>query len=360
MQRRLLITACGLLLAGASSAQVVPANVAVPFYTPGAFMQGVYRHWYAPRAGDFAAQAAKLAPSLEQLCGATGNAQPALQAARQQWQAAAQAWDRLAAVAVGPLVQRRSLRAIDFTPTRPELIERAIRAAPADAGAMERVGTPAKGLPALEWLLWTWPLTPATPATPACRYAVLVAQGVDEEARALAQAFNELARRDWLQDEEAAVPAMSELVNQWVGGIERLRWAAMDKPLRSAGGRPPAYPRAASGATASSWRAQWQGLQALAAAAGNAVPQPGEGLVPLETYLRGRGLNPLAGTLAATTAQISREMDRLTPDARPDARPDATRVNAATQPLAALKRLAESQLAPALEVNIGFSDADGD
>ena len=178
---------------------------------------------------------------MEQLCTAGIHAGAALQSARQQWKETVQAWDTLSAVPVGPLVQRRSLRQIDFTPTRPELIERAIRAAPADARAMERVGTPAKGLPALEWLLWT---QPAAPASPACRFAVLVAHGVDEEARALTQAFAELAQRNWLEDEEAAVPAMSELVNQWVGGIERLRWAAMEKPLRSAGGKPPAYPRA--------------------------------------------------------------------------------------------------------------------
>jgi hypothetical protein len=39
---------------------------------------------------------------------------------------------------------------------------------------------------------------------------------------------------------------------------------------------------------------------------------------------------------------------------------EPARVQATTQPLAALKRLAEARLAPALEVNIGFSDADGD
>lgn len=337
------------LLVGTAPAQVVPANIAVPFYTPGAFMQGVYRHWYAPRANDFAAQAAKLGPAVEQLCAAGGHAGAALQSARQQWQGTVRAWDTLSAVAVGPLVQRRSLRQIDFTPPRPELIERAIRAAPADAKAMERVGTPAKGLPALEWLLWT---QPAAPATPACRFAVLVAQGVDEEARALAQVFGELAQRNWLEAEEAAVPAMSELVNQWVGGIERLRWAAMEKPLRSAGGKPPAYPRAASDTTALSWRAQWQGLQALGAASGSDLPLPGDGLVPLETYLRGRGLNPLAATLASAAAGIDREMGRITPE--------AARVTAVARPLASLKRLAETQLAPALEVNIGFSDADGD
>ena len=40
--------------------------------------------------------------------------------------------------------------------------------------------------------------------------------------------------------------------------------------------------------------------------------------------------------------------------------PSAKAVDAATKPLSRLKRLMEGEVAPALEVNIGFSDADGD
>jgi hypothetical protein len=43
---------------------------------------------------------------------------------------------------------------------------------------------------------------------------------------------------------------MSEFVNQWVGGMERLRWAHMEKPLRAAqGSKAPEYPRNASQST---------------------------------------------------------------------------------------------------------------
>jgi len=333
-------------------AQNVPANVAVPFYGPPAFVQGVYQHWYAPRANEFATEAAALPVAIGRLCDANGAAatEP-LRDARARWQSAALAWDALSSIAAGPLLQRRSTRQIDFTPTRPELIARAIRANPADAQAMERVGTPAKGFPALEWLLWTQPVAAGTPA---CRYALLVAQEIDAEAQALARAFGDLAARNWAADESAAVAAMSELLNQWVGGLERLRWAHMEKPLRGAQGSvAPAYPRAASGTTQESWTAQWRGLRALGAAQGNEAPRPGAGLVPLETYLRGRGLNPLANELAGAAWQVSKELDAANPS-------QATRTLAAARSLSSLKRLAETQLAPALEVNIGFSDSDGD
>ncbi len=42
------------------------------------------------------------------------------------------------------------------------------------------------------------------------------------------------------------------------------------------------------------------------------------------------------------------------------AAPDGPRVLQAAKELSALKRLAEAEVAPALQVSIGFSDADGD
>ncbi|MDB5930164.1 MAG: hypothetical protein JWR60_1871 [Polaromonas sp.] len=340
-----------------SQAQAVAPNVAVPFYTPGNFMQGVYRYWYAPQAADFAAQSSALPVVLAAYCSAEPSAAPEkFSQAKARWQATAAAWDRLSGVQIGPLVLRRSARQIDFNPTRPELIARAIQAAPADTAAMERIGTPAKGLPALEWLLWT---RPAAPATPACAYAVQLAQDINREAAALSTEFGQLAARDLSEEEETSVPAMSELVNQWIGGLERLRWANMEKPRLSSatglgGGRnAPAYPRSASGQTAASWAAQWQALQALAVARTPEPALPGQGLAPLETYLRGRGLNPVASQLARSVDKADKQMRQLSPG-------NQTGLSAASRSLGELKKLAESDVASALQVSIGFSDADGD
>ena len=356
------------LLCTLSQAQVIAPNVAMPFYTPGSFMQGVYRGWYAPQAVNFLKQSSQLAVAMGVLCDAPvvdlAGAAASLQQAKTQWQAAAAAWGRLSSVQIGPLLQRRSVRQIDFTPTRPELIVRAIEAAPADAGAMETIGTPAKGLPALEWLLYTRPAVPALTGTPDCRYAVQVAREIEREGAALSQAFNALAEKELGEEEETSVSAMGELVNQWVGAIEHLRWADMGKPLlagasatassadsgRKAGN---AFPRMASGQTAASWQAQWLALRAITASQAREAPQPGAGLAPLETYLRGRGLNPLANTLAQTVAKTDRAMQNPTPA-------NKASMTAATRALANLKKLAEAQVAPALHVNVGFSDADGD
>jgi len=352
----LAIAAAALLAGSAVHAQTVAANVAVPFYTAGDFMRGAYRFWYAPQATAFAEQAGGLPAAVSAVCDAGSDSATAkLEQARERWKSTALAWDRLSGVQVGPLVQRRSTRQIDFTPTRPELIKRAIQTAPLDAAAMESIGTPAKGLPALEWLLWNQPAI--APATPACRYAVQVAADIQREADALAKAFSELAARPPGEAEESNGPAMSELINQWTGALERLRWAEMEKPRMAGaaqGGRNAVpYARAASGQTAARWAAQWQALRTLGASQAKEAPRPGTGLAPIETYLRGLGRNEPADQLAQSVGKADKALQNLSPSNRAG-------ITAAGRSLAELKKLTEAEIAPALEVSIGFSDADGD
>lgn len=329
MDRRLFLA--GLGASGLARAQSDWAREAVPAYTPLQMLQGLYRHWSLPRAEAWVQAVAQLQQRLD----------------RPSWAGAMLAWERLATPALGPVLARRSQRQIDFAPSRPALITKAIAAAPADLKALERVGTPAKGLPALEQLLWQPRLEP-----PVRRYAALLVEELVAEAQALRQGFAELAGRDaeaW--DEEAQLAGSAELLNQWVGGVERLRWAQMEKPLRS--GRE-ALPRATSGLTAAAWAAQWQSLRGLALFEGRQrAPAPGEGLVPLESWLRGRGRNREADALRSSALAADAKLQGLSP-AKP------VPVLAAAKALEALKRLVQEQVAPALDLSLGFSDADGD
>lgn len=331
----------------AAAQPVLPADVAVPFYTPVQALEALYRLHYQPQAQAFAQASAALGPALQAGCAAGGT----LDDARARWRDALLAWEGLAAVQVGPLVQRRSLRRLDFQPARPELINRAVKAAPTDAAGMARVGTPAKGLPALEYLLWT---RPAAAGSAECRFAQAVAADLQTEAATIAADFQALAAREFDDDGEAASAAFGEFINQWLGGIERLRWADIDKPMQSADGGSVAYPRLASGSTVAAWQARWQALHKLTA--GPARPL-GEGLVPVEAYLRGRGQNPLADALAAQVAATTDAFGRLGAGSTAP-RPDAAQ--AAARQLGALKSMIEKQVAPALEVALGFTDADGD
>ena len=341
----------------------VPAwqREAVPFYDTVQTLQGIYGHWALPRAQDFDRSAHALVPAVAALCAApASDSKAALQAARAAWQTTTRAWEQLAAVSVCPAISPRSHRAIDFTPTRPALIEKAIATQPQGAKAFERVGTPAKGLPALEWLLWT---RPAQPGTPACSYTHEVAQDLAREADALNKAFTDAAGTDWgAEDEqEQSTQAISEFVNQWVGGIERLRWAQMEKPLRAtqttSNAHAPDYPRSASASTLAAWAATWSGLRSVSVLAdGTAVPAPGAALVPMDIFLRGKGLNPLADKLRQATDKVDASMAQV----QKAGVQNKAAIQQTARDLAALKFLAESEVAPAMQVSIGFSDADGD
>ena len=350
--RQILCAAALALLAAAPvHAQEVDANMAIPFYNTAHAVQGLYGQWFSPQAKAAQASAQALSQALRAHCAApAGSAAATLQTARQAYVQSSRQWSSLSAVALGPLVERRSARLVDFRPMRPALLKKAIQSAPADLAAMERIGAPAKGYPALENLLWTQPVEPQTPA---CAYATLVAEEIGAEMGILSNGFAKLAAQDWSEDGDATTEAMAEFINQWVGGLERLRWADMEKPLRSAGSKPPAWEHLASGSTVEVWRAHWQGLRTLAVSVDRKVPQPGVDIVPIESYLRGRGLNPLADRWLKAVNEADAGMRALT-------EPSAKAVDAATKPLSRLKRLMEGEVAPALEVNIGFSDADGD
>lgn len=350
--RQILCAAALALLAAAPvHAQEVDANMAIPFYNTAHAVQGLYGQWFSPQAKAAQASAQALNQALRAHCTApAGSAAATLQTARQAYVQSSRQWSSLSAVALGPLVERRSARLVDFRPMRPALLKKAIQSAPADLAAMERIGAPAKGYPALENLLWTQPVEPQTPA---CAYATLVAEEIGAEMGILGNGFAKLAAQDWSEDGDATTEAMAEFINQWVGGLERLRWADMEKPLRSAGSKPPAWEHLASGSTLEIWRAHWQGLRTLAVSVDRKVPQPGVDIVPIESYLRGRGLNPLADRWLKAVNEADAGMRALT-------EPTAKAVDAATKPLSRLKRLMEGEVAPALEVNIGFSDADGD
>jgi predicted lipoprotein len=138
---------------------------------------------------------------------------------------------------------------------------------------------------------------------------------------------------------------LSELVNQWIGGLERLRWGNMEMPARVAQTgyiEIPDFPRSTSGASAASWAAQWDALRSLAT-----------GPVSLASALRERDNGAVADRFVHAVGLADAGMISLSAT-------DTSRIFAAAKELAALKRLVENEVAPALGINVGFSDADGD
>ena len=334
-------------IAPAALAQSAWRSVAVPYYTPPAFVQGLQSGWYAPRAREFALSAGRLTHATSAYC-----AGGPLAAARDSWRDTLLAWDRLSTVAIGPLVERRSVRRIDFGPTRPELMAHAIDSRPANEADMARVGSAAKGFPALEKLLWP---AAAPKGSAACDFAIQAAADIRREADALAKAFA-VVSSDEEPDDEKTIAAMSEAVNQWIGAIEGLRVQGFERPLRdlqTRGGARVKLARDASGASVAERSVRWQTLSAQAVFEGREAPAPGAGVVPLEPYLRSKGLNPLADKLVAATGRAKRDLTAAQ-------RNEPARLQAASRSLADLKALVEGEVAQALDIRAGFSAADGD
>lgn len=357
-RRAVLMATLGAALAGMAAAQGATPTLAAPYYSAEQAMQGLYAHHLPPLARDFKAQAERLVDIAQQHC----RGQLPLDALHQQWQAALLSWASLSTPAVGPLVERRSQRQIDFWPMRPPLLRRSMEKAPATLADMERVGTPAKGFPALEYLMKQW-AEPSQPVSPeACRYAGLVAQGIAQEARELDAGLAALARKDWADAREDTQAALAEWVNQWLGGLERLRWAHIEKPItthrttgKSATDEPVPFARLDREVALSDWRAQWRSLLAQARLPqGAPPPAAGQALIPMEALLMGRGQLALAQRWGQALDQITAGLNQLTPQS------DEDELLAVAQSMKAATVLFQNEVAAALDVPLGFSDADGD
>lgn len=325
--------------------------IAFPYYSGEQALAGLYLHHMPPLARAFEAQARALGVTARQHC--AGPTSP--EALKDAWRRSLLAWDALSSPALGPVIERRSQRQIDFWPTRPALLDKALKSAPQSLEDMERVGTPAKGFPAMERLL------AGKPGPAHCPYLVLIAEGIAAEATALREGFDALAARDWSEDEEAARTAFGEWINQWLGGLERLRWAHIEQPVqkaRTAGrGHHAEFARHSPADNRAEWLAQWQALvvQArLSPAQRQQPPQPGQGLVPIEALLMGKGHIALAQRWAAALDAADAALQRLPAEA------GDRELMALSRTLKGVTALYQAEVAAALDVPLGFSDADGD
>jgi len=331
-------------------------NVPAPYYTAGQALQGVYTHHLPPLATTFADATGRLTAVTRQYC--AGSAPHG--AVREQWLLSLQAWQTLSTPAVGPVVTRRSQREIDFWPTRERLLQQALKRAPQTLADMERVGTPAKGFPAFDYLLTAHEGKAMPPEH--CAFAVLIAQALEVEATALVAELQPFANKDWSESPESTRAAFAEWINQWLAGLERLRWAYIEKPLevhRTSGAEPTpmAFARLQDKANWIDRQAQWKGLQAMARVQAEqriTPPAPGHALIPIEALLRGKGHLQLADKWAKALDAVSTSLNALPPQASPK------RLLASAAEMKALAALFQLEVAATLDVPLGFSDADGD
>lgn len=339
---------------GQSARQVSPERlpaVAFPFYTGEQALQGLYAHHLPARYSNFRDKAQALAVAAQRVRAApTPSAWAALW---RPWRQTLLAWAAVSTPAIGPVLERRSQRRLDFWPTRPALLEKAVASEPLSLGDLDAVGSPAKGLPAMEHLLRV-PMTPAR-----CNYLTLLAEDIFQEAEALHSASQAWASRDWTADEAMARSALNEWVNQWWGGLERLRWAHIEQPLIKAQTlkQPAAYPRRALADNLSEWQMQWQSLAEQAGLPAHRLstpPRPGREMIPIRALLMGKGHLNVANRWAHSLDTVQAYVNRL------PAVHDRASLSGLLLALKRVSTLFQTEVATALDVSLGFSDADGD
>ena len=297
-----------------------------------ALLYHYHSQWALPQARLFDQQSQKLVNTFAQGCSS-------LPALRQAWLALLPPWVSQSAMVIGPILTRRSLPSIDFQPYRDKLLKRGLalqrqQSTPLDLNQLIPIGTPGKGIPTLEKLVFSSSLH-----TNECRYATALATEIAAEAAALVQEWS-----DWEGTIEAPTAATwNEFVNAWVGSIERLRWYKIEKPLRA---QHP-LPRSISGATGTDWQTHWQAIAAVSVG-GAAAPHQS-----IAWLLDEIGKRDLAKQLRQHTTTV----DRLITQAYAGSQSDRL---AAANALQTLKIYAETHIADALDVAVGFSDADGD
>ena len=108
---------------------------------------------------------------------------------------------------------------------------------------------------------------------------------------------------------------------------------------------------------AAEWRAQWQALRTqarLSAAQRAQPPQPGQGLVPIEALLMGKGQIALAQRWGQALDRADAAIAAL------PAKAGEKELMALSKTLKGVTTLFQAEVAAALDVPLGFSDADGD
>ncbi|GAB3431846.1 imelysin family protein [Giesbergeria sinuosa] len=338
----------GLAPWGVVSAQ--PAPLVFPYYSAAQALQGLYCIHLPQLAQDFAVQAQRLVGAASDYC-----TQPdAPERLHRQWAKALMSWQTLATPALGPVLQRRSQRQIDFWPTRPALLDKALARKPQTLAELASIGSPAKGFPALEILLRDQSVAPTT----RCAYMVLLAQGIEAEAIALREEFAQWATRDWTSSEQTTQTSMAEWINQWLGGWERLRWMHIEQPLQKARTRaaPAAFARYEMAHNVLEWQTQWQALQtqALLRPGQKRPPQPEEQLIPIEALLRGKGHLVIANRWSALLGEVGKAIEHLT------AQSSLAECLAVAKKMKVVTLWYQNEVAQALDIPLGFSDADGD
>ena len=314
---------------------------------------------FVPTHARLQVDAAALATATAKLC-VTADADPA--AAQKAWRTTRGDWSVTAAFAFGPVALQMQAGPLDFWPVRSDTIEAKILGAPAtlDAAWIDGLGTSAKGLPALEYLLFAQPL-PAN--SPRCAYATALADDIARRCDALASGWE--AHAEDLRTAGAAASAyaseqagLDAVVNATIENLYRMVKDKLDRPLGNLSGSDPdptGLESRFSGTTRDDLEANLRGFAMVYLGAdGESGGEPGLGaLVVSRDPDLDRRILAQHGVARDALASIPEPLATALTDHRGD-------VQTARDEIDALRRLIKLDVASLLGVTLSLSDNDGD
>lgn len=342
----------------------------------GPVMRDLAQNVMLPTVEELGAQAAALGPAVQALCDDPGAA--TLDAAQDAWRAARAPWEQSQAFLFGPAVDLGTASAIDFWPARPDSVDLAIASAPDPITPehLATLGTAAKGLPALEYLLWSpaggdaavlASLDPADPsAAQRCAFAAALGVAVGEDAGALADAWS--PEGGGFADQVAtagdgsdvfprAQDAINRLVNSLVALLQGLTDMRLGAPLGTKTGgvpQPDQVESRFSDGSAADLVAAVRGIEAIYL--GRRGDREGRGLT---TLVAARGKDTDESIRAALTDVIAK-IEAIPAPLRQAVEADPASVQAALDSGKALRRLVAVDMANVLGVSVTLNDNDGD
>ena len=304
--------------------------------------------------------------SLESLCAAPSDS--ALAEAQEAWRDARVAWSHTAAWGFGPLMDRRSLRQIDWYPVEPERIETMLveRPATTDDDVRNVLSSTQRGLGAIEYLLFSDAalVRLSDQSSPRCGYLTALGRVASSELGAVLHEWD-VARetgppyKDFLTGRSASSMLTSAAVAEVVRTQVFLARAIMDMKLGAVLGirGDPSDPATFSDGPGQNAleeiRAELEGMRDVYVGAGQegslGISQL---VVPLSSGADERVRGHFDAVLAAVDA-VEGPLGAAALD-RPE------QVQAVFDAMAELRRAINTEVVSLLGVAVGFSDTDGD
>lgn len=303
-----------------------------------------------PAEQTLAESAAELSTAVKALCSSQDPA-----AARTAWRSLRDSWNTTGGFTLGPVVTQMQAPALDFWPVRTDTIEAAITDAPAtiDATYVDSLGTSAKGMPALEYLLFA---SPGPITGPRCEYMVALAGDIEQRTAAIADAWTDdfaAALRTAghgsavFPSEKAGVDAV---VNACIEGLYRVVKTKLDRPLGNITGSDPdgtLVESQFSGTGLDDIRADLDSFESI---------YTGDGLASLVSPQ-----NPdLDQRIVAQLASARAALARVPPPLQDSVVDHRDAVQTLRDEVDALRRLIKLDVASLLGVTLSLSDNDGD